>query len=59
MAKMIFELSDKLDKEFRETVMEVRGLHKGVIKQSLEEAIEEWIALQKKRKKGSNQRAEG
>lgn len=41
--KMIFELDEKLDKRFRETVVKRKGLHKGVIKESLEEAIKQWI----------------
>jgi hypothetical protein len=50
MAKMIFELDDKKEKEFRETVVRVKGLHKGVIKKALEEAIEAWIQEQKGKK---------
>jgi hypothetical protein len=43
MAKMIFELDDKKEQEFRDMVIKVKGFHKGVIKESLEEAIDEWI----------------
>lgn len=43
MKKMIFEIDEKLDKKFRETVVKRKGLHKGVIKESLEEAIKQWI----------------
>ena len=43
MAKMIFELDDKLEEQFRNTVFDVKGLHKGVIRESLEEAIQEWM----------------
>jgi hypothetical protein len=32
-----------LEERFRKTVAGVKGLHKGVIKESLEEAIEAWI----------------
>jgi hypothetical protein len=43
MAKMIFELDNKLEEKFRKTVADVKGLHKGVIRESLEEAIQEWM----------------
>jgi hypothetical protein len=46
---MIFDLDDKLEEKFRKTIADVKGLHKGVIRESLEEAIEAWI-LQKTRK---------
>jgi hypothetical protein len=51
MAKMIFDLDSKVEEEFRKTVAEVKGLHKGVIKDSLQEAILAWIREQKKLKK--------
>ena len=50
MAKMIFDLDNKKEKEFRETVMKVKGLHKGVIKEALEEAVDAWIQEQKGKK---------
>lgn len=43
MTKMIFELDDEVEEKFRKTIAEVKGLHKGVIKESIEEAIEDWI----------------
>ena len=49
MAKMIFELDDKKEQEFRETVIRVKGFHKGVIKKSLEEAIDVWIQQHKQK----------
>jgi len=51
MAKIIFELNDELEQKFRKTIMEVKGLHKGVIKESLEEAVDAWIRDQGKKKK--------
>ena len=51
MAKMIFELDDEKEKEFRDIVVKVKGFHKGVIKESLEEAIDAWIREQKKKTK--------
>ena len=40
---MIFTLDDDLDIKFRETIAKVKGLHKGVIQESLQEAIRDWI----------------
>lgn len=40
---MIFEINDVLEEKFRKTVAERKGLHKGVIKESLEEAVENWV----------------
>ena len=48
MGKMIFELDDNLEEEFRKAIAEKKGLHKGVIKESIEEAIEIWVKKQKK-----------
>lgn len=42
--KEIVELEDELDERFRKAIVESKGLHKGVIKESFEEAIEDWIA---------------
>jgi hypothetical protein len=53
MAKMIFEMDDDLEERFRKTVADVKGLHKGVIKESLEEAIDAWIAEQAAKMKRS------
>jgi hypothetical protein len=55
MAKMIFDLDDKREEEFRDMVINVKGFHKGVIKESLEEAIDAWIKEQKKRTGGRQQ----
>ena len=51
MAKVIFDLDDKKEKEFRDTIIKVKGFHKGVIK--LEEAIDAWIKQQQKKDKGN------
>lgn len=51
MTKMIFEIDEDLEIRFRKTVADVKGLHKGVIKESLEEAVETWIKEQSKKKK--------
>lgn len=46
---MIFTLDNDLDEKFRKTIATVKGLHRGVIQEALEEAVQEWI---KKRTKG-------
>lgn len=52
MPKMeVVELDDDLDAEFRKTIMEMKGLRKGVIKESFEEAVKAWIIEQKRLKK--------
>ena len=54
MAKVIVDLDAKKEKEFRDTIIKVKGFHKGVIKESLGEAINARIKQQQKRsKKGS------
>jgi hypothetical protein len=50
---MIFDLDDAREKEFRETVVKVKGLHKGVIKEALEEAVDAWIKEAKKKLRSS------
>jgi hypothetical protein len=52
MPKMeVVELDDDLDAEFRKTIMETKGLRKGVIKESFEEAVKGWIKEQKRLKR--------
>jgi DNA-binding SARP family transcriptional activator len=41
--KWIFEMSEKLDEDFRKAIAKEKGLHRGVIKEALSEAIKEWI----------------
>jgi hypothetical protein len=48
---MIVDVDKDREARFRQTVARVKGLHKGVIKESFEEAIDLWIAEQKKLKK--------
>lgn len=43
MGKMIFTLNDDLDEKFRKTIATIKGLHRGVIQEALEEAVQEWI----------------
>ncbi len=48
MGKMIFTLDDDLDEQFRKTIATVKGLHRGVIQEALEEAVQEWIKQKSK-----------
>jgi hypothetical protein len=50
--KEIVELDDKLDERFRKTIVERKGLHKGVIKEAFEEAIKLWMEKGEKGEKG-------
>ncbi len=50
MAKIIFKLQDDLDEQFRKTIAEVKGLHRGVIQDSLEEAVRDWIKQNRRKK---------
>ena len=50
MAKFTFELDDSLDEKFRKTVAQSKGLRRGVIQQSIIEAIEAWIREQASKK---------
>lgn len=49
--KEIVELDDELDAEFRKAIMDAKGLKKGVIKESFEEAVKAWIKEQKRLRK--------
>lgn len=43
MPKLIVEISDDLDQEFRNALVKTLGFKKGVIKEAVEQAIEDWI----------------
>jgi hypothetical protein len=43
MGKMNIVLNDELEKKFRKTVFERKGMKKGNISEALEEAIKCWI----------------
>ena len=51
MVKVTFSINDSLDKQFRATVAKRKGLHKGVLGESLEEAIDDWISSNRKRRR--------
>jgi hypothetical protein len=53
MVKEIVELDPELDERFRKAIVQTKGLHKGVIKEAFEEALEDWI--KKKEKSGKSQ----
>lgn len=46
---MIFTLDNDLDEKFRKTIAAVKGLHRGVIQEALEEAVQEWIKQQRRK----------
>ena len=50
LVKITFELSDEIDEKFRKLVADTKGLHRGVMQEALEEAIQLWIAEQAKGK---------
>ena len=50
LAKITFELDDEIDEKFRKVVADTKGLHRGVMQEALEEAIQSWIAEQVKAK---------
>jgi len=50
LVKITFELADEIDEKFRKLVADTKGLHRGVMQEALEEAIQLWIAEQAKGK---------
>lgn len=52
MGKMIVDL-DKKEKEFRDSIIKVKGLDTGVIEESLEQPMDIWIKQQQKKSKRS------
>ena len=51
MGRITFKIDEDLDKEFRYAVAKRKGVYKGVIGESLEEAINAWIASHRKRRR--------
>jgi hypothetical protein len=41
--KVIFDMDKKLDQRFRKVVVKEHGLHRGVIRKSLEDAVGLWL----------------
>lgn len=48
--KLIVEIDDKLDNDFRDTLVKTKGFKKGVIKEAMEEALQAWIDKHNKKK---------
>ena len=43
MMRLLVEIDDALNKQFRDAILSAKGWNKGVIKEALREAIEDWI----------------
>lgn len=50
--KIIFDMNEDLDQRFRNIVVKKHGLHRGVIRKSLEEAVELWLDVIENKDKG-------
>lgn len=51
MVKITFELEDKLNDKFRKVIVTKKGLYRGVIQESIIEAINDWIRKKQDNKK--------
>lgn len=51
MVKITFELEDKLNEKFRKVIVTKKGLYRGVIQESIIEAINDWIKKKQDNKK--------
>ena len=47
MVKITFELEDKLNEKFRKVIVTKKGLYRGVIQESIIEAITDWMKKKK------------
>ena len=47
MAKITFEIDDKLNQKFRKTIASSKGLYRGAIQEALIESIHLWIKYTK------------
>jgi len=43
MGKIVVEIDDKLEKEFRHLILDVYGTRRGALTKAVEEAIKLWI----------------
>ena len=41
--KLIVDITDELDEKFRNALFNAKGFKKGVIKEAVEEALDDWI----------------
>ena len=48
MVKVTFFLKDYIDEQFRKIVAKRKGLHRGVLTESFEEAILDWMKRKKR-----------
>lgn len=51
MTRLDLNINDELEKKFRDMVYQTKGMKKGNLTLSLEEAIESWILQQAKKKR--------
>ena len=56
MVKITFELEDKLNEKFRKVIVTKKGLYRGVIQESIIEAINDWIKKKQDNKKKSTKK---
>lgn len=49
--KLVISLSDEMEKRFRNTVFERKGMKRGNISEAVEEALKQWIENPGKRTK--------
>jgi len=55
MPKLIVDIDETLNKEFRDAILATKGWNKGVIKEALREAIECWIREAQNKKPKDNE----
>jgi hypothetical protein len=53
MGKLVFTVSEELEKKFREAVYKRYGMKKGNISKAIREALELWISVNDKAEKDS------
>lgn len=54
MGKINISLDDSLEDRFRKAVFESKGMKKGNMSEAFEEALEAWISMQNKKRRGEN-----
>ncbi|MDQ1280081.1 MAG: hypothetical protein QG670_1343 [Thermoproteota archaeon] len=50
MGKVTLVLNDELEQRFRDAIYKSKGMKRGNIQSAIEEAVEQWIEKQEKRK---------
>jgi hypothetical protein len=56
MVKITFELEDTLNEKFRKVIVTKKGLYRGVIQESIIEAINDWMKKKKKNKEDNRKK---